>query len=153
MENDTMHPRDKSIVEVYINGVTQQRKCPKHRGQQKAFKRLALRHLSPTSPLSFQSTLGCLDISRSSAKPNASGIRDKQRSPSYQLWNRLPSPCRPLQTHLNELASVSAYQSEQSQKPYLHLDLAPYILLCVRDKRRPEPLVPREQDVSWLADL
>lgn len=48
---------------------------------QKAFKRLALRHQSPTSPLSFQSILGCLDISRSSAKPNASEIRDKQRSP------------------------------------------------------------------------
>lgn len=108
---------------------------------QKVFKRLALRHRSPTSPLCFQAILGCLDISRSSAKPNASGIRDKQRSPSYQLWNRLPSPCRFSQTHLNELASVSACQSEQSQKPNLHLDLASYILLCVQDKRRPSSLV------------
>lgn len=107
---------------------------------QKASKRLALRHQSPTSPLCFQSTLGCFDISISSAKPNASGIRDKQRSPSYKLWNRFPSPCRPSQPHLNELASVYACQSEQSRKPYCIWILSPRSFSVFRTKGDPSPL-------------
>ena len=46
---------------------------------QGAIKRLVSPHSSTTSPLSFQSLLGCLDVSRSGAKPNDSRTKDKQK--------------------------------------------------------------------------